>query len=87
MSRHMQRTTVRLPPALMAQAKKLARDTGRTLTQVIEDALHDALARPARAAPRQVSIVTFKGDGLQTGVDLNDSAALLDLMEGIRGPS
>lgn len=86
MSRHM-RTTVRLPSGLMAQAKKLARDTNRTLTQVIEDALRDALVRPARAAPRHVSIVTFKGDGLQPGIDLNDSAALLDLMEGIRGPS
>lgn len=81
------RTTVRLPPGLMAQAKKLARNTDRTLTQVIEDALRAAVTRPARAAARQVSIVTFKGDGLQPGVDLNDSAALLDLMEGIRGSS
>jgi len=33
------RTTVRLPPGLMSQVRRLARDTGRSMTQVIEDAL------------------------------------------------
>jgi ribbon-helix-helix CopG family protein len=81
------RTTVRLPPGLMAQAKKLARDTDRTLTQVIEDALQQAVARQRPPKPRTVSIVTFKGNGVQPGVDLDDTSALLDLMDGIRGPS
>jgi hypothetical protein len=81
------RTTVRLPPALMARAKKLARDTGRTLTQVIEDALRETLARKGRPKPSAVTIVTFRGDGLQPGVDLNNSAALADLMDDVRGPS
>ena len=79
----MQRTTVRLPPGLMTQAKKLARETGRTLTQVIEDALRQAVNRkttPAQA--RSVSFPVFHGDGVQPGVDLDNSAALLDLMEG-----
>jgi hypothetical protein len=71
----------------MAQAKKLARDTDRTLTQVIEDALREALARQGRPKPRRVSIVTFKGNGVQPGVDLDDTSALLDLMDGIRGPA
>ena len=79
----MQRTTVRLPPGLITQAKKLARDTGRTLTQVIEDALRQAVGRrkPASEA-RSVSFPIFHGDGVQPGVDLDNSAALLDLMEG-----
>jgi hypothetical protein len=81
----MQRTTVRLPPALMTEAKKLARDTRRTLTQVIEDALRVAVARRKRPKPRTVSIVTFKGNGLQPGVDLDDMSAVYDLMDGDLG--
>src|SRR5262245_42858086 len=75
------RTTVRLPPGLMAQVKKLARESGRSMTQVIEDALRVAVARSGKASARTVTIVTVKGDGLQTGVDLVRSAALQDLME------
>ena len=81
MSRHM-RTTVRLPPGLMAQAKKLARDTSRTLTQVIEDALRVAVARKPTTPVRSVSFPIVHGDGVQPGVDLDNNAALLDLMEG-----
>ena len=78
------RTTVRLPPGLMAQVKKLARESGRTMTQVIEDALRAAVARSrAASAERTVTIVTFRGDGLQPGVDLDDTSALLDRMDGI----
>ena len=81
----MLRTTVRLPPPLMAQAKKLARETDRTLTKVIEDALRVAVARRRRPKPRTVTIVTFKGNGVQPGVDLDDTSALLDLMDDDRG--
>jgi Ribbon-helix-helix protein, copG family len=76
------RTTVRLPPGLMIQVKKLARETGRSMTQVIEDALRVAVARAGNAPARAITIVTATGDGLQPGVDLDNSAALLDLMEG-----
>ena len=76
------RTTVRLPPGLMAQVKKLARDTDRSMTQVIEDALRVAVTRKPPARGRAVSFPIVRGDGLQPGVDLDNSAALLDLMEG-----
>ena len=72
-----------MPPGLMAQVKKLARETGRSMTQVIEDALRAAVARGRTPADRTVTIVTFHGDGLQPGVDLDDSSALLDRMDGI----
>jgi|PersoiStandDraft_1058852.scaffolds.fasta_scaffold47124_2 hypothetical protein len=83
----MVRTTVRLPPALIERAKKLARDTDRTLTQVIEEALWIAVSRKAKSGSRSVSFPIFHGDGLQPGVDLDNSAALLDLMEGRDGPA
>jgi metal-responsive CopG/Arc/MetJ family transcriptional regulator len=81
MSRCM-RTTLRLEDHLLAEVKKLAAETGSTMTAVIEDALREKLAR--RTAPQsrsKVKFTTFRGKGLRPGVDLDNSAALLDLME------
>jgi hypothetical protein len=76
------RTTIRLDDQLLRDAKQLAARTGRTLTAVISDSLREALARDAAPEPRQrFQLPTFGGDGLRPGVDLDDSAALLDLME------
>lgn len=76
------RTTIRLDDTLLSEAKQLAARTGRTLTAVIEDALRQSLAaaRRPRTVPRS-NLPTFRGDGLQPGVDLDDSAALLDVMD------
>lgn len=80
------RTTIRLPDPLLRDAKARAAATGRTLNALIEDAVRAALARrgPARPQSPAVSLPTFRGNGLQPGVDLDDSAALLDLMDGHR---
>jgi hypothetical protein len=76
------RTTIRIDEALLRDAKHLAVRTGRSLTAVIEDALREALAHQRNAAPRQpVALVTVGGHGLRPGVDLDDSASLLDLMD------
>jgi predicted transcriptional regulator len=76
------RTTIRLDDELLANVKRLAAETGRTVTAVIEDALRQALAQ-RRALRRQKApeLPTFRGRGLRAGVDLDDSAALLDHME------
>lgn len=77
------RTTVRLPDDLMKAAKRRAVETDRTLTEVIEDALRAALAREAPSGGgRPVELPTYGSKGVLPGVDLDDSAALLDLMEG-----
>jgi hypothetical protein len=82
------RTTVRLDEDLLRRSKALAARTGRTLTAVIEDALRETLARQQRRRSRPRSALpTFKGRGLRPGVDLNDSAGLLDIMEGGRDPA
>jgi hypothetical protein len=76
------RTTIRLDPQLLAEAKKLAAESQRTLTSVIEDALREMLSRRRTATERPpVHLTVVDGDGLQPGVDLDDTAALLDLME------
>jgi post-segregation antitoxin (ccd killing protein) len=77
------RTTVRLDDNLLTEAKKLAVDTGRTLTQVIEDSLRMSLAtRQAIEKAEPIMLHTFQGgNGLQPGVDLSNNAALQDLMD------
>lgn len=77
------RTTVRLPDQLMRRAKEYATATGRTLTQLMEDALRRELDRPDAAgddAPPYV-VDPVDGRGVRPGVDLDDSAGLLDIME------
>ena len=75
------RTTIRLNERLLAEAKKYAAESGRTLTSVLEDALRETLARRrARLKIKPVRLKTVKGDGVRPGVDLDDSAALLDAM-------
>lgn len=82
------RTTVRLDPDLLARAKERAARTGRTLTAVIEDALRAALA-PGRGRRRgeRIELPTYGSGGVLPGVDLDDSAALLDAMESGADPS
>lgn len=79
------RTTVRLDDDLLARAKQVAAATERTLNDVIEDALRQALARTGDAVVRPpADLTTFRGKGVQPGIDLDDSAALLDAMESGR---
>ena len=76
------RTTIRLDDQLLADVKALALLTGKTLTAFIEDSLRETLTR-RRQANRQpkLHLTTVGGNGLMPGVDLDDSAALLDLMD------
>lgn len=75
------RTTIRLDDDLLRVAKQHAAAHGTTLTKLIEDALREVLARrPARDA-KPFRLVTFGEGGLRPGVNLDDSAALLDLMD------
>ena len=76
------RTTINLPDPLLSEARRLAAETGRTLTAVIEDAVRESLARRRQTRKRvPARLTTFRGSGLQPGADFDDSAALLDLME------
>lgn len=76
------RTTIKIEDGLLAEAKARAAASGRTLNAVVEDALREALARrPAKGDVRRVTLPTFAGGRLLPGVDLDDSAALLALMD------
>jgi hypothetical protein len=77
------RTTLQLDDQLVVQAKITAARTGRTLSQVIEDALRQALAPRAESTRQRVSVPTSPGRPLP-GVNLDDNADLLDLMDRSR---
>lgn len=79
------RTTILLPDTLYRETKAAAAAAGRTVTSLIEDALRERLARraPSGKKPRRARLPVSHGTkGLRPGVDLDDSAALLDAMEG-----
>ena len=85
MSRHM-RTTVRLDENLLRHVKCEAQKRGKTLTSMIEQGLRLVLAGSrSRPAHNRVKLpVSRATGGTLPGVDLGDSAALLDKMEGRR---
>ncbi len=79
------RTTIRLDDTLLREAKTHAAQTGRTLTAVIEDALRASLQRSSARPARPIPVFRpVRRSGLLPGVELSDSAALLDLMEDTR---
>ncbi len=81
------RTTVRLDPHLMRAAKKLAADTHRTLTAVIEDALRQVITRSKTTpGPLELPISRNLGGPLP-GVDLIKTSELLDRLERSDDPS
>ena len=84
------RTTINLPNSLLAQAKKAAVDADTTLTDFIADAIRFSLGQKKKRSLDEVPpMPTFTPppgqEGLQPGVDLDDSAALQDLMDEADG--
>lgn len=78
------RTTINIDPNLLIEVKTQAAQSGRTIGEIIEEALRLAAERRRAAASvptRPLPVVRI--GGLLPGVDLDDSAALLELMEGV----
>ena len=76
------RITIRLDDDLLAEVKLLAARSGKTMTSVIEHALREMLARQHPVEEREPTrLTTVSGYGLQPGVDLDDSAALLSIID------
>jgi hypothetical protein len=79
------KTTLNLDDELMVDVKRRAAETGRTMTEIIEEALREHLRRETdKAQPFDFRWVTVKGRALP-GVDITDRDALYDLMEGRSG--
>jgi len=77
------RTTLNLDDAVVRAVKKEALRSGRTMTEVIEEALRETLFRK-KVAPKKrfrLEMGTVKGS-LNPGIDLTDRGNLIDTMEG-----
>lgn len=72
------RTTVTIDDDLLELAKRRARERKTTLGRLLEEALRAALFREDESRPeRSFTLVTFEGDGVREGIDLDRPSALL----------
>lgn len=79
------RTTIRLKDELLERAKREAGRRGITLTAMIEQSLLSFMRKPAQKTPQRQRValpICRAGGGTQPGVNISDSAATLDRMEG-----
>lgn len=80
------RTTIRIEDALYRRAKSRAAQTGQTVSEVIEDAVREALRPGNRRTGEVEPLPVFGGSGVLPGVDLSSNAALRERMdEELRG--
>jgi len=77
------RTTVSIDDQLLIEVKTVAAQSGRTLSAVIEDAIRQSLVKRGTVRSVPLPLITHDGGGLQPGVDLDDTSAMLDLMDGL----
>lgn len=76
------RTTIRLDKQLLEAAKQYALVRGKTFTTVVEDALREKLMKRSELDQRPpVKLTTVNGNGVIAGVDIDDSASLLGVMD------
>lgn len=76
------RTTIRIDDALYREVKERAARQGRSVGQLIEDALRRSLITEDRIAPQPVSLPVYGGSGVLPGVDLSSNAGLREAMDG-----
>ena len=78
------RTTITIDEDLYRRAKATAARHGRTVSELIEDAVRESL-RPRRGLTSEVApLPTFGGSGVLPGVDLADFRSLGDVMDADR---
>jgi hypothetical protein len=79
------RTTLDINDRLLAEAKSLAARRGLSLKALVEEALRERLHARGDRRRAPITLPTYTGDGLQPGVDLTDSAAMLEVMDADPG--
>ena len=77
------RTPIDVQDTLLRRAKRAALERDCSLGEVIDQALRESFAAK-KPGPRtqRTRLPTFRGRGVQPGVDLDSSSSLLDTMEG-----
>jgi plasmid stability protein len=78
------RTTLNLDEGLMRALKRRAAETGRTMTEMVEEAVRELLAREDEGSQvEEFRFLTVRGRR-RPAVDIADRDAILDVMEGRR---
>lgn len=77
------RTTIRLDDDLLAELRQRAAADRTTMTALIEDALRAMLARRPAQSGERLKIRPLGDAATLPGVELDDSAALRDRMDGL----
>jgi len=79
--------TLSLDGELLYEAEAFAQQQGTSLNTLIENLIRETLLHYRRKpkARKKIELPVFHGDGLQPGIDLNNSRTLIDLMEAESG--
>ncbi|TSA37440.1 MAG: hypothetical protein D4R65_00780 [Verrucomicrobiaceae bacterium] len=74
------KTTISIEDHLLDEAKRVSLERRCSLGELVEEALRLVLAtRPKQKSMQKIRpFKTFRGTGLQSGVDLSSNAGLLD---------
>jgi hypothetical protein len=75
------RTTITIDDHLLAEVRRRAAELNRTVSQVIEDGVRESLMRQRSEPARRFTVRPVDVGGTLPGVDLDDNAALLALMD------
>lgn len=75
------RTTIRIDDELYRRVKARAAEEGRSVGDLITDAVRAALAGPAATDVDLPPLPTYGGSGMLPGVDLASAATLREVMD------
>jgi hypothetical protein len=75
------RTTVSISDELLSAAKRLARERGQTLGDVLDAALRRELSQPALPRDRPSVPVFRGGTGPRPGIDLSSNRSLSEALD------
>lgn len=76
------RTTLTIDSQVLAEFKRRAAESHRTISGLIEDALREHLSRERdQAATKALDFPIVSGGGVAPGVDLSSNAALADFVD------
>jgi hypothetical protein len=78
------RTTLRIDDPVLKRAKTWAAEAGMSLTALVKEALVAYMERPPQGAKDKtgaIKLPSHGSGGTLPGVDLDDTSALLDLMD------
>ena len=79
------RTMINLDVDLHRAARAYAAKHGTTLTALIEEALRLRLSQTKTPLKRaNMTLPTFRGDGLQPGISLDNMDTVYDRIDGVR---